>query len=180
MDSIKKKMQSLATETAKAQARAERWEAEMEDTNRTADNFEEQVRLLQKKIQAAESQYDVCTEDVFNQTIKLEEMEKKAGNAESQVGDLARRLLLLEENAVKSEDRLAVSITNLATASLTADRSIKDQHELSQLWAKKVENIEQLEQQLKDAQYNLTESENKYETMVRKLKTMESEQERFV
>ena len=178
MDSIKKKMQSLAKETANAQARAEKWEREMEEINRTADNFEEQVRVLQKKIQAAESQFDVCTEDLFNQTIKLEEMEKKAGNAEGQVGDLARRLLLLEENAVKSEERLAGAVTNLATASLTADRSIKDQHELSQVCAKKVENIDQLEQQLKDAQYNLTESENKYETMARKLKTMESEQER--
>jgi hypothetical protein len=50
-----------------------------------------------------EGQFDACTEDLFNQTIKLEDMEKKAGNAEGQVGDLARRLLLLEENAVKAE-----------------------------------------------------------------------------
>merc|ERR1719507_336807 len=33
-------------------------------------------------MQAMESQYDVCIEDLFNQTVKLEEMEKKAGNAE--------------------------------------------------------------------------------------------------
>ena len=32
-------------------------------------------------------------------------MEKKAGNAEGMVGDLARRLLLLEENAVKADER---------------------------------------------------------------------------
>ncbi len=32
-------------------------------------------------------------------------MEKKAGNAEGQVGDLARRLLLLEDNAINSEQR---------------------------------------------------------------------------
>ena len=37
------------------------------------------------------------TEDLFNQTIKIEDVEKKAGNVEGQVGDLARRLLLLEE-----------------------------------------------------------------------------------
>merc|ERR1719341_1083755 len=30
-------------------------------------------------MQAMESQFDVCTEDLFNQTIKLEEMEKKSG-----------------------------------------------------------------------------------------------------
>merc|ERR1712170_332587 len=28
-------------------------------------------------MQAMESQFDVCTEDLFNQTIKLEEMEKR-------------------------------------------------------------------------------------------------------
>ena len=27
-------------------------------------------------------QFDVCTEDLFTQTIKMEEMEKKAGSAE--------------------------------------------------------------------------------------------------
>merc|ERR1712155_98117 len=78
-------------------------------------------------MQAMESQFDVCTEDLFNQTIKLEEMEKKAGNAEGQVGDLARRLLLMEEQAIKSEERLAISVTNLAKTSLEADQSIKDQ-----------------------------------------------------
>lgn len=61
------------------------------------------------------------TEDLFNQTIKLEEMEKKAGNAEGQVGDLARRLMLMEEQATRSEERLAISVTNLANTS-TAGR----------------------------------------------------------
>ena len=80
MDSIKKKMQSLASETANAMARAERWEAEVTATNLEADHKEEVVRGLQKKIQATEGAYDACTEDLFNQTLKLEEMEKKANN----------------------------------------------------------------------------------------------------
>merc|ERR1739838_746554 len=126
-------------------------------------------------MQAMESQLDVCTEDLFNQTIKLEEMEKKAGNAEGQVGDLARRLLLMEESSVKSEERLAISATNLAGACLRADQSIKDQHVISEVCAKKSENNDGLETQLKDAQYTLTESENKYETLARKLNTMETE-----
>ena len=178
MDSIKKKMQGLANETASAIARAENWEKEVAAINASAEHYEDQVKALQKKIQATEAQYDVCTEDLFNQTTKLEEMEKKAGNAEGNVGDLARRLLLLEENAVKSEERLAVAVTNLAKSSLGADKSVKDQHEVSQVCAKKSENNDQLEQQLKDAQYNLTESENKYETLARKLQTMEAEAER--
>merc|ERR1719431_1167794 len=106
-------------------ARAEKWEMEVNATNAEADLKEEQVRTLQKKIQATEGAYDVCTEDLFNQTIKLEEMEKKANNAEAQVGDLARRVLLMEENAVKYDDRLAKSVTHLANTSLHADKSLK-------------------------------------------------------
>merc|ERR1719376_1791131 len=119
MDSIKKKMQSLARETANATARAEKWEKEVAAINSTADGFEEQVKNL------------------FNQTIKLEEMEKKAGNAEGQVGDLTRRLLLMEEQATRSEERLAISVTNLAKTSIDADQSIKDQHVISEVCAKK-------------------------------------------
>ena len=94
MDSIKKKMQSLASETANAQARQEKWEKEVESINKTADHFEDQVKNLQKKIQQTESAFDMATEDLFNQTIKLEEMEKKAGNAEGQVGENAQLRLL--------------------------------------------------------------------------------------
>ena len=33
--------------------------------------FSIQVRTLQKKIQSMEGQFDACTEDLFNQTIKV-------------------------------------------------------------------------------------------------------------
>jgi len=178
MDSIKKKMQSLANETATARFKAETWEAKVATANSTADNFEEQVRQLQKKIQATEGRFDVTTEDLFNQTIKLENMEKKVGSGEGQVGDLARRLLLLEENAVKSEERLAIAVTNLAMTSLKADKMMQDQHDITEVCGKKSETNDNLEQQLKDAQYTLTESENKYETLARKLNTLEAEGQR--
>jgi len=171
-------MQSLAKETEGAEARAFRSEEEVRRINETADNFEEQVRQLQKKIQAGEGQFDVCTEDLFNQTLKLEDMEKQAGNAEGNVGALARRMLLLEENVVRSEERLAVAITNLAQTSLKADKNVKNRHDMEQEVYTKGEKMDSLEQQLKDAQYNLTESERKYETIARKLSTLESESER--
>lgn len=175
MDSIKKKMQSLANETARARFVAEKWEKEVETNNSHADNSEEHVRQLQKRIQTTEGRFDMTIEDLFNQTIKLEDMEKKVGTAEGQVGDLARRLLLLEENAGKSEERLAIAVTKLAMTSLKADKSIKDQHDLNELCTKKGETNDNLEQQLKEAQYTLTESENKYETLARKLNTVEAE-----
>ena len=136
MDSIKKKMQSLAKETSGAVSRFEKWEKEVTSTNATADHLEDQVKAVQKRIQQTESAFDVATEDLFNQTIKLEEMEKKAGNAEGQVGDLARRLLLMEEQAVRSEERLAISVPNLANTSIMADKSLADQNELMDICSK--------------------------------------------
>jgi len=180
MDSIKKKMQSLANETASAVMRFEKWEKELNRINETADSLEEQVKSIQKKIQQTESAFDVCTEDLFNQTIKLEEMEKKAGNAEGQVGDLARRLLLMEEQAIKSEERLAISVTNLAKTSLMADKSLADQNAMLNLCSKKSENIDDIEKQLKDALLTQTDSENKYELLAQKLKIKEIESQRAV
>merc|ERR1719225_1546455 len=67
-------------------------------------------------MQAMESAFDVCTEDLFNQTVKLEEMEKKAGNAEGEVSALRSRLILLQENNEKQEERLAKATLELAGA----------------------------------------------------------------
>ena len=72
------------------------------------------------------------------------------------MGDLARRVLLMEENAVKYEERLAGSVTNLGRTSLVADRSLKAEHEEQQLYSKLAEENENLEQQLKEAQEHLT------------------------
>merc|ERR1712142_668643 len=114
MDSIKKKMEKLANETADAEVRIANFEAIKASNEAEAEKFEEQLRVVQKKMQAMESQFDVCNEDLFNQTIKLEEMEKKAANAESEVSSLRSRLILLQENNEKQEDRLAKATLELA------------------------------------------------------------------
>ena len=53
MDSIKKKMQSLSTETANAMERANKFEAEVRRSNDVAEAFEEQIRTVQKKMQVS-------------------------------------------------------------------------------------------------------------------------------
>ena len=115
MDSIKKKMEKLANETAEADMRIAHFEEIKEGYEAEAEKFEEQVRNILKKMQAMESAFDVCTEDLFNQTVKLEEMEKKAGNAEGDVSSLRSRLILLQENNEKQEERLAKVILQIVT-----------------------------------------------------------------
>merc|ERR1719300_179207 len=94
-------------------------------------------------MQAMESAFDVCTEDLFNQTVKLEEMEKKAGNAEGEVSGLRSRLILLQGNAEKQEERLAKS--TLAGACIRADGAVRKRTELENLVSSNEEAIDNLD-----------------------------------
>merc|ERR1712110_663727 len=143
-----------------------------------AEKYEEQLRGVQKKIQAMESQYDVCTEDLFNQTVKLEEMEKEAGNAEGDVSSLRSRLILLQENNEKQEDRLAKATLELAGACLRADQSVRKRIELENGVSSNEEAIDSLDKQLSESKATLSDSENKFDDISRKLATMESDASR--
>merc|ERR1711976_808979 len=140
-----------------------------------AEKYEEQVRNVQKKMQDMESQFDVCTEDLFNQTIKLEEMEKKAGNAEGEVSALRSRLILLQENNEKQEERLCKSTLELAGACKRADAAVKKRIELENEVSANEEAIDNLDKQLEESKFNLSASESKFDDISRKQATMESD-----
>merc|ERR1719323_1942988 len=112
-------------------------------------------------MQAMESAFDVCTEDLFNQTVKLEEMEKKAGNAEGEVSSLRSRLILLQENNEKQEDRLAKATLELAGACMRADQSVRKRIELENGVSSNEETIDNLDKQLADSKITLSDAENK-------------------
>merc|ERR1719394_1339164 len=112
-------------------------------------------------MQAMESQFDVCTEDLLNQTIKLEEMEKKAGNAEGEVSALRGRLILLQENNEKQEERLAKATLELAGACQRADASVRKRIELENGVSSNEETIDNLDKQLAESKGTLSDSEKK-------------------
>ena len=175
MDAIKKKMEKLANETAEAETRISKFEAMKAVNEIEADKFEEQLRVVQKKMQAMEGSYDVTIEDLFNQTVKLEAMEKKAAMAESEVSGLRSKLILLQENNEKQEERLASSVLKLAVSCQQADASVKKRHELENAVSSNEEQIDGLEKQLKDAQFVNSESERKYEDISRKMATLDAD-----
>ena len=175
MDAIKKKMEKLAHETVEAETRISKFEAMKAVNEIEADKFEEQLRVVQKKMQAMEGSYDMCIEDLFNQTVKLEAMEKKASMAEGEVSGLRSKLILLQENNEKQEERLASSVLKLAVSCLQADSSVKTRHELENAVSSNEEQIDGLEKQLKDAQFVNMESERKYEDISRKMATMDAD-----
>ena len=88
-------------------------------------------------------------EDLFNQSVKLEAMEKKAGMADSEVSALRNKLILLQENAEKQEDKLAKSTLELAFACQTADSIVKRRHELENIVSSNEDKIDALEKQVR-------------------------------
>ena len=196
MDAIKKKMEKLSAETAAAETRIETFEAMKLANEAEAEKYEEQLRMVSKiilnshffhllfikqvnkKIQNIESNYDVAVEDLFNQSVKLESMEKKAGMADSEVSALRNKLILLQENAEKQEDKLAKSTLELAFACQTADSIVKRRHELENIVSSNEDKIDALEKQVRDAQFTNSESERKYEDISRKMATLEADAQR--
>merc|ERR1719327_1979958 len=126
-------------------------------------------------MQAMESAFDVCTEDLFNQSVKLEEMEKKAGNAEGEVSALRGRLILLQENNEKQEERLAKATLELAGACLRADQNVRKRIDLENGVSSNEETIDNLDKQLAESKGTLSDSENKFDDISRKLATLEAD-----
>ena len=111
-------------------------------------------------MQSLEGQYDDCTEQVFEVGLKLEQKEKVIrtkllnlelqiirylrscslvlrplywqayNSAESDVGGLTRRALLIEEEVERSEERLAKAVTELCIQFHRADAAIKKRQQL--------------------------------------------------
>jgi tropomyosin-1 len=125
-----------------------------------------------------EGQYDCAVEALFDVTIKLEAKEKAYGTAEGEVGGLSRRLLLLEEEVEKSEERLGKAVSALCRDSHRADNAVRKRQQLENLNQSNEESSDQLESQLKEAKFMLEDSEMKYEDIYRKLGTLETELER--
>merc|ERR1719350_312160 len=126
-------------------------------------------------MQAMESAFDVCTEDLFNQTVKLEEMEKKAGNAEGDVSSLRSRLILLQENNEKQEDRLAKATLELAGACLRADQSVRKRIELENGVSSNEEAIDSLDKQLATMESDAARGNSLAEGAEKKIKDIEEE-----
>ena len=75
-------------------------------------------------------------------------MEKKAGNAEGEVSSLRSRLILLQENNEKQEERLCKATLELAGACKRADGAVKKRIELENEVSSNEESIDGLDKQL--------------------------------
>merc|ERR1711884_231022 len=113
MDAIRKKMQSLKAETDGLYATIQKFEDATKEYNRQADQADCDIRDYGKKVQNLEIAFDETNDKLTKATESLEEKEKMYKEVEADVSALTRRIMLMEEEAKKSEQTLADTVTRL-------------------------------------------------------------------
>merc|ERR1719510_1749445 len=125
MDAIRKKMQSLKAETDGLYATIQKFEDATKEYNRQADQADCDIRDYGKKVHNLEIEFDETNDKLTKATESLEAKEKNLKEVEADVAALTRRIMLMEEEAKKSDENLAATITKLAVTSKDADSILK-------------------------------------------------------
>merc|ERR1711892_421762 len=125
MDAIRKKMQSLKSETDGLYRTIAGFENDTKEATARADQADCDIRDYGKKVQSLEIGYDETNGKLTNATESLEEADKQFKEVEGDVAALTRRIMLMEEEDKKSADTLCNTITKLALTSKSADNVLK-------------------------------------------------------
>ena len=97
---------------------------------------------------------------------------------DEELGTLCRRVLLLEDEVKKSEDRLAKATLDLGLESKRADKVIKKVNQLNNKSMNDEVEIEGLCTQEKEAKHMWADADKKYDEISRRLGVMEEELKR--
>jgi len=180
MDAIRKKMQSLKGETESLYATIGRFEDQTKMYAATADQADCDIRDFGKKVQQLEIGFDETNDKLIKATESLEEKEKMFKEVESDVAALSRRIMLMEEEAKKSETALAETVTKLAVTSKEADNVLKSVKGVESKCMGNEVSIEELDKNLRATSKMASDSEQKLDELSRKLGVQESELKRGI
>jgi chromosome segregation ATPase len=120
MESIRKKMASLKIETDQLLQQASTLEAESSANNAKSDKCDCDIRDLQKKMSNIDGRFEECFEKLIKTQTTEEERDKEWKNAEEDVNNLSRRMLLLEEEAKRRDTDMANTVMDLCLMSKNA------------------------------------------------------------
>jgi len=178
MDAIRKKMQSMKAETDELYKKITEFEEATTEANTNSDKFDCDIRDLGKKVNKMETNIEETMEKLQLSSIKMEEAEKEFKDKEEEVNAQNRRVMLLEEEARISVEKLASTSLKLAIMSKDADKIIKDaRHWESKTMNNEVE-IEDIDINLREARRIAADNELKYDNLARSLSMMEDELKR--
>jgi len=178
MDAIRKKMQSLKSETDSLYKTIAGFENETKEATARADQADCDIRDYGKKVQNLEIGYDETNDKLQKATESLEEADKQFKEVEGDVAALTRRIMLMEEEDKKSADVLCNTITKLALTSKSADNVLKAVKSVESVCMNNEVSIEELEKNLRTTIKMAVDNEQKLDEISRKLGVQETELKR--
>jgi len=178
MDAIRKKMQSLKSETDSLYKTIAGFENETKEATARADQADCDIRDYGKKVQTLEIGYDETNDKLQKATESLEEADKQFKEVEGDVAALTRRIMLMEEEDKKSADVLCTTITKLALTSKSADNVLKAVKSVESVCMNNEVSIEELEKNLRTTIKMAVDNEQKLDEISRKLGVQETELKR--
>ena len=110
MDAIRKKMKSIKDETEGLYAIINKFETETKESNDTLAKAEIELRDLGKKVHNMEVAFEDTIEKLNASSTEFEEKDKILMEVDSDISALTRRIMLMEEEAKKSESNLANTV----------------------------------------------------------------------
>jgi chromosome segregation ATPase len=178
MDAIRKKMQSLKSETEQLYATIKRYEDMTKESSAAADQADCDIRDLGKKVQNLEMGYDETNDKLTKASESLEEADKQYKEVEADVAALTRRIMLMEEEDKKAADTLCNTVTKLAITSKNADQILKAVKVVENTCLNNEVTIEELDKNLRSTIKMAVDNEQKLDELSRKLGVQESELKR--
>merc|ERR1719151_103797 len=173
MDAIRKKMQSLKSETDSLYSIIHNFEEETKESNRRSDQADCDIRDYGKKVHGLEIEFDETGDKLQKAAESLEEKEKMYREVEGDVSALSRRIMLMEEEAKKSEENLAGTVTKLATTSKEADNILKKVKAVESTCMNNEVTLEELDKNPRASTKMATDNEQKLDELSRKLGVQE-------
>jgi len=171
-------MQSMKAFTDEMYAKIDKYETATKLATADSDNYDADNRDLAKKIQKFECRMEQTMESIQSSANKMEIAEKEFKDKDDDVSAQSRRVLLLEEESNVNVEKLAVTVTKLASISKEADIIYK----VSRQWENKTMNneceIEDLDRNMKEARKIGSDNEMRYDNLARSLSMMEDELKR--
>merc|ERR1712008_125317 len=180
MDAIRKKMQSLKSETDGLYNTIAGFEEVTREAAARADQADCDIRDYGKKVQQLEIGFDETNDKLTKATESLEEAEKQFKEVESDVSALTRRIMLMEEEDKKSAEQLCQTITKLALTSKAADNVMKTIKVVENTCLNNEVTIEELDKNLRATVKMASDNEQKLDELSRKLGVQEAELKRAV
>jgi len=168
----------LKGETEQLFATIKRYEDMTKEATAAADQADCDIRDYGKKVQNLEISFDETNDKLTKAIESLEEKEKTYKEVEGDVAALSRRIMLMEEEAKKSEQVLADTVTKLAITSKDADTVLKGVKVFESKCMNNEVTIEELDKNLRATIKMASDNEQKLDELSRKLGVQEAELKR--